>query len=72
MVPVGADNRYGIPAFYELHAWVWKDNPAGTFADYNPDVTCEHAHAMGHMDTDVGMRADEVTVSAPRPRLGGW
>lgn len=40
---VGADNRYGIPAFYELHAWVWKDNPAGMFADYNPDVTCEHA-----------------------------
>lgn len=21
-----------------LHAWVWKQNPAGTFADYNPAV----------------------------------
>jgi hypothetical protein len=46
-----ADNRYGIPAFYALHAWVWRDNPAGRFADYNPDVTCAHAaraHAHDH------------------------
>ena len=28
------------PAFYLMHAWVWKDNPAGMFADWNPDVTC--------------------------------
>lgn len=26
-----------------LHAWVWKHNPAGIFADWNPDVTCEFA-----------------------------
>ena len=24
-----AGNRYGLPAFYSLHAWIWKDNPAG-------------------------------------------
>jgi hypothetical protein len=23
---------------YVLHAWVWKSNPSGMFADYNPDV----------------------------------
>jgi hypothetical protein len=23
---------------YILHAWVWKDNPAGTFEDWNPAV----------------------------------
>jgi hypothetical protein len=40
---VGADNRYGIPAFYELHAWLWKLNPRGLFDDWNPRVTCEHA-----------------------------
>jgi hypothetical protein len=28
------------PAFYILHAWIWKPNPAGIFADWNPDVTC--------------------------------
>ena len=72
LIAVGADNRYGIPAFYELHAWVWKDNPAGTFAEYTPDVTCEHADAMGHMHMSMDKPAEEATVSAPRPRLGGW
>jgi hypothetical protein len=23
-----------------LHVWAWRDNPTGTFADYNPKVTC--------------------------------
>ena len=38
LVPAG--NRYGLPDFYELHAWIWKHNPAGMFADWNPNVTC--------------------------------
>jgi hypothetical protein len=33
-------NRYGLPAFYELHVWAWRDNPSGTFADWNERVTC--------------------------------
>ena len=33
-------NRYGLPAFYSLHAWIWRDNPAGTFAMWNPRVRC--------------------------------
>lgn len=37
---VGAPNRYGIPAFYELHVWAWKHNPNGVFADWNPAVSC--------------------------------
>ena len=41
----GAPNRYGLGPFYELHVWAWKKNPRGTFADMNPEVTCEHAHA---------------------------
>jgi hypothetical protein len=40
----GTPNRYGLPAFYELHVWAWKANPRGAFADMNPSVTCEHAH----------------------------
>lgn len=38
---VGSPNRYGMPAFYELHVWAWKPNPNGTFADWNPNVSCE-------------------------------
>jgi hypothetical protein len=33
-------NRYGPTAIYELHVWAWKDNPKGTFADWNPKVSC--------------------------------
>jgi hypothetical protein len=28
------------PAFYLMHAWVWANNPAGMFADWNPEVSC--------------------------------
>jgi hypothetical protein len=37
---LGAGNRYDIPAFFELHAWIWQTNSEGTFADFNPDVSC--------------------------------
>jgi hypothetical protein len=37
----GSPNRYGLPAFYELHVWAWKTNPNGVFADWNPNVTCD-------------------------------
>jgi hypothetical protein len=32
-----------------LHAWVWKDNPSGMFADWNPRVTCEHTNSVSSM-----------------------
>jgi hypothetical protein len=25
---------------YVLHAWIWQDNPAGIFEDWNPKVSC--------------------------------
>lgn len=36
----GSPNRYGLPPFYELHVWVWKDNPHGMFTDWHPKVSC--------------------------------
>lgn len=38
---VGAPNRYALPAFFELHVWAWRDNPNGTFVDWNPRVSCD-------------------------------
>jgi hypothetical protein len=35
-----AGNRFGLPAFYSLHAWIWRHNPEGTFAMWNPKVHC--------------------------------
>jgi hypothetical protein len=34
-------NRFGLPAFYTLHVWAWKENPQGTFANWNPRVSCD-------------------------------
>jgi hypothetical protein len=28
------------PAGHALHVWLWKHNPSGMFADWNPNVTC--------------------------------
>jgi hypothetical protein len=33
----------GVPTFYALHAWVWKFNPDGIHAAYNPNVSCRYA-----------------------------
>jgi hypothetical protein len=35
-----APNRYGLPPFYSLHVWLFKHNPAGLFAMFNPNVVC--------------------------------
>jgi hypothetical protein len=40
---VPSPNRYGIPDFYQIHAWIWKHNPAGSFSDWNPTVSCKNA-----------------------------
>jgi hypothetical protein len=32
---------------WALHAWVWKNNPDGMFADWNPKVTCAFDHLVG-------------------------
>jgi hypothetical protein len=37
---VASPNRYGIPAFYALHAWIWKPNPSGILHPWNPNVEC--------------------------------
>jgi hypothetical protein len=36
-----APNRFGLPPFYTLHVWAWKDNPLGTFTNWNPSVSCD-------------------------------
>ena len=38
---IESPNRYGLPAFYTLHVWAWKDNPNGTFVNWHPKVSCD-------------------------------
>ncbi len=37
---VDSPNRFNIPSFFELHVWAWRDNPQGSFVDWNDQVTC--------------------------------
>jgi hypothetical protein len=34
-------NRFGLPDFYTLHVWAWKDSPTGTFVNWNSNVKCD-------------------------------
>ena len=38
--PKATPNRYGLPALFELHVWAWRDNPQGSFVDWNNHVSC--------------------------------
>jgi hypothetical protein len=45
---VPSPNRFGIPAFYQLHAWSSKPNPTGSFQDWNPAVLCPNTEGHTH------------------------
>ena len=34
-------NRFGLPAFYTLHVWAWKESPSGTFVNWHDNVSCD-------------------------------
>jgi hypothetical protein len=34
-------NRFGLPNFYTLHVWAWKENPTGAFANWHSNVSCD-------------------------------
>lgn len=34
------DEAHGFEPHYDRHVWVYRTNPNGMFAQYNPDVTC--------------------------------
>ena len=29
-----------MPVHYDLHVWLWEDNPSGLFAQFNPSLAC--------------------------------
>jgi hypothetical protein len=35
-----APNRFGLPRFYTLHVWAWKDNPTGPFVNWHANLSC--------------------------------
>src|SRR5262245_43346718 len=41
-------NRFGLPAFYTLHVWAWKDNPTGAFVNWHSNVSCNAFSGQAH------------------------
>lgn len=40
------DEAHGFMPHYDRHVWIFRDNPDGVFAQYNPNVTCKYAKPM--------------------------
>ena len=36
------DEAHHFAPHYDLHVWLYRENPAGMFAQFNPAATCEH------------------------------
>ncbi len=41
------DEAHGFEPHYELHLWLYRENPSGPFSPFNPRATCDH-HAGEH------------------------
>jgi hypothetical protein len=41
-------NRFGLPAFYTLHVWAWKESPTGTFVNWHRNVSCDAFNGQDH------------------------
>ena len=37
------DEAHNFEPHYDRHVWIYRDNPNGVFAQFNPNVTCAHA-----------------------------
>ena len=35
--------RHSFLPIFKLHIWLWRNNPSGTYADWNPKVSCRFA-----------------------------
>jgi len=42
------DEAHMFEPHYDRHVWLYRDNPNGIFAPFNPSVSCEHHRAASH------------------------
>jgi hypothetical protein len=43
------DEAHMFEPHYDRHVWLYRDNPNGLFAQFNPAVTCEHHQGATHL-----------------------
>ncbi|HEX9931307.1 MAG TPA: hypothetical protein VGB08_00515 [Allosphingosinicella sp.] len=42
------DEAHGFAPHYDQHVWLYRDNPNGIYAQYNPNVSCANHRGGGH------------------------
>jgi len=53
------DEAHMFEPHFDRHVWIYRENPSGVFAPFNPTVTCAHhqgarSHHGAHADGDIG------------------
>ncbi|MBA4158000.1 MAG: nuclear transport factor 2 family protein [Gemmatimonadetes bacterium] len=57
-----ADEAHMLEPHYDRHVWLYRENPNGMFAQFNPAVTCEHHRGQAAHE---GHRARPGAVGSP-------
>jgi hypothetical protein len=60
----------GMPKHYDLHAWIYQDNPDGMFAQYNPKGTCEGAEPAAAPGAPAEGQVHTMPAGAPATGMG--
>lgn len=56
------DEAHNYEPHYELHAWVFRDNPLGMFAPFNPKVSCRHLKPVEATGSDAAMHSSRAAL----------
>ena len=54
-----APNRFGLPRFYTLHVWAWKNNPTGTFVNWHSNISCDAFNGPTPEGADAGINRSQ-------------
>jgi hypothetical protein len=46
-----ADEAHMFEPHFDRHVWIYRENPNGVFAPFNPAVTCAHHRGAVHADS---------------------
>jgi hypothetical protein len=56
----------GMPIHYDLHVWLYRHNPAGRFAMWNPRVRCPDTESQDDPTTEATQRPAAAAAAAAR------
>jgi len=61
-----AGHAPGEPWHFDLHVWLWRENPSGMFAQFNPELSCTPpGEDQGEEDGEDGVPGDDEDERAP-------